>query len=120
MWMTATPQRYVVFGLLTATAYIASAKLGLSLAFVAEQVTVVWPPTGIALAVLLLFGLQAWPGLAVGAFAANLTTNEPGPVAAAIAMGNTLQALAGAWLLGRIGFGTQLDRLRDVFALIVA
>ena len=52
---------------LVAAAYFGAAKVGLSLAFVAEQVTAVWPPTGIALAALLLFGSRAWPGIALGA-----------------------------------------------------
>ena len=43
------PKRFLALGLFTAAVYVASAKLGLTLAFVAQQVTVVWPPTGIAL-----------------------------------------------------------------------
>jgi hypothetical protein len=50
-----------------AAAYVGAAKVGLSMAFVAEQVTVVWPPTGIAPAALLLFGSRAWPGITLGA-----------------------------------------------------
>jgi integral membrane sensor domain MASE1 len=61
--------------LATAAVYFAAAKLGLSLAFVAEQVTVVWPPTGIALAALLLIGPNVWPGVALGAFAAIRPTS---------------------------------------------
>ena len=52
---------------LLAAAYFGAAQVGLSLAFVAEQVTAVWPPTGIALAALLLFGSRAWPGITLGA-----------------------------------------------------
>src|SRR5262245_50830680 len=56
-----------------AAIYFGAAKLGLTMAFVAEQVTAVWPPTGIALAALLLFGYRLWPGIALGAFLANAT-----------------------------------------------
>jgi hypothetical protein len=52
---------------LVAAAYFGAATVGLSLAFVAEQVTAVWPPPGIGLAALLLFGSRAWPGIAPGA-----------------------------------------------------
>src|SRR5438128_1244125 len=101
--------------LLLAAAYFGAAKLGLSMG-VTPQVTTVWPPTGIALAALLLFGYRVWPGIALGAFLANVTI-PPETVATAtgIAAGNTLEALAGAWLLKRWSdFDCALARLRDV------
>lgn len=120
MGTIAKHQRYAIFGLLTTAAYIASAKLGLTLAFVAEQVTVVWPPTGIALAVVLLLGYRIWPFIALGAFIANITTNTPVITSLGIATGNTLEALAGAFLLNRfVGIRPSLDRFRDVFGLLL-
>jgi integral membrane sensor domain MASE1 len=68
---------------LLAAVYLGAAKVGLSMAFVAEQVTAVWPPTGIALAALLLFGYRAWPGIALGAFLANAATSRTPPTAIA-------------------------------------
>ncbi len=103
----------------SALIYFAAAKLGLRFAFVAKQVTVVWPPTGIALAALLVLGPRAWPGITLGAFLANATLDQPLWTAGGIAVGNTLEAVAGAWLLHRLGFRTTLDRLRDALALIV-
>ena len=76
---------YPVQVALLAAAYFVAAKAGLSMAFVAEQVTAVWPPTGIALAALLFFGCRAWPGVALGAFLANATTDAPLATAAGIA-----------------------------------
>jgi integral membrane sensor domain MASE1 len=103
-----------------AAVYFVAARLGLTLAFVAEQVTTVWPPAGIALAAVLIFGYRIWPGVLAGAFLANLTTSVPAVVAGAIAIGNTLEALAGAWLLRRIvGFDKGLERIRDVLGLVV-
>src|SRR5262245_5651744 len=84
-----------------AALYFGAAKLGLSMAFVAEQVTVVWPPTGIAIAALLIIGLRVWPAVTVGAFLANLTTGAPTGAALGIAAGNTLEALLPAWALRR-------------------
>src|SRR5262245_61469524 len=84
-----------------AAVYYAAANLGLSMAFVAEQVTVVWPPTGIAIAALLGLGLRFWPAVAVGAFVANVTTGAPAAAAAGIAAGNTLEAVLPAWALRR-------------------
>ena len=99
--------------------YAAAGKLGLSLAFVHPNVSVVWPPTGIALAALLLFGYRLWPGITVGAILVNALTGVSLPVALGIAIGNTLEALVGAYLLRRfVGFENSLDRLRDVLALV--
>src|SRR5262245_20488746 len=103
----------------TAGAYFAAAWIGLRLAFEAEQVTLVWPTTGVALAALLLLGRDVWPGIALGAFAANAFANEPLPTAAGIALGNTLEAVFAAWALTRFGVAPSLHRLRDVLALIV-
>src|SRR5262245_37849541 len=111
--------QYVALGLGTAAVYIACAKLGLKLAFVAEQVTVVWPATGFALAACLLLGYRAWPAIAIGAFIANVTTSTPVVTSIGIAAGNTLEALAGAWLLNRfVGLRPSLERFRDFFGLI--
>src|SRR6185295_19173706 len=94
-------------------------KAGLSMASLAEQVSVVWPPTGIALALLLLFGPVVIPGILLGAFAANITANEPLGTATVIAVGNTLEAVAAAWMLDRAGFAPTFERMRDVLALVV-
>ena len=90
------------------------------MAFVAEQVTAVWPPSGIALATVLIFGHRVWPGIALGAFFANATTGAPIAAAIGIAVGNTLEAMSGAWLLRRfVGFDPSLHRLKDVLGLAV-
>lgn len=118
--MKATRFQYAGLGLLTAAVYIASAKMGLTLAFVAEQVTVVWPPTGIALSAVLILGQRIWPAIWIGAFIANITTNAPVITSMGIATGNTLEAVVGAILLNKlVGFRPSLHRFRDIFGLIV-
>lgn len=110
-------------GLITVVAYVMAAKLGFGLAFAAEQVTTVWAPTGIAEAVLLLYGMRLWPAIWIGAFIANAGTAAPLWVAAVIAVGNTLEAVATAWVLRRVdGFDPALRRIRDAvgFAAIGA
>ncbi len=116
---SATRAPGVVITLGTALVYFAAAKLGLTMAFSAEQVTLVWPPSGIALASIVLLG-RRWvvPGIALGAFLANATTHEPLGTAAGIAVGNTIEALVGAWLFERARAHSALDRLRDVLALV--
>jgi integral membrane sensor domain MASE1/anti-sigma regulatory factor (Ser/Thr protein kinase) len=107
------------WGVALALAYFGSAKLGLAFAFETPSTTAIWPPTGIALAALVLGGRRLWPGVAAGALAANLTTDVPLYTAAGIALGNTLEAVVGASLLRWSGFRPTLRRLRDIFALIV-
>jgi PAS domain S-box-containing protein len=99
-------------------AYYVAAQLSLRLALVAENITPLWPPTGIALVGFLLRGRRLWPGVAIAAFVVNLPISAT-PVAAAVtAVGNTLAPLAAATLLLRVGFRPQLDRLRDALAIV--
>src|SRR5262245_55749486 len=100
-------------------AYVVTARIGLSFDALAGIATTVWPPTGIALAALILRGTHLWPAVAVAAFAVNLTTGIPFWGAAIIATGNTLEALVGATLLKRFAFDARLARLRDVWLLVV-
>src|SRR6476469_1908768 len=95
--------------LLLAAAYFATAKLGLKLASAHPSITAVWPPTGIALAALVLWGYRLWPGVALGAAFANALTGDlPGLTLLGITTGNTLEALAGAYLLRWAGFRPSL------------
>lgn len=103
-----------------AAAYFATAKLGLSLAFLSSSVTAVWPPTGIALVALYVGGYRMIPGVALGALVANATTGDLQPASVVtIAAGNTLEALVGTFLLRRAGFDPALERPRDVVMLTV-
>jgi signal transduction histidine kinase len=101
------------------TVYVVTARLGLGLDAVAGYAALVWAPSGIALAAVLLFGFEVWPAIALGAFIANAWTGAPLPVAIAIAAGNTAEALVATYALHRVpGFTAQLDRLGDVLALL--
>lgn len=105
---------------LLAALYVMAARVGLRLGAVSGFATLVWPPTGLSLAAVLLFGRKLWPGIALGALVVNVWNGAPIPVALGIAVGNTLEALVGAYALRRIpGFRVELDRLRDVLGLIV-
>ena len=110
---------FVARVLVIAGAYFGSAKLGLTLAYEQGNVTAVWPPTGIALAALVLWGSRFWPGVFLGALLANATTDVPGLTSFGIATGNTLEALTGAYILARIDFRPSLSRVRDVVALVL-
>jgi diguanylate cyclase (GGDEF)-like protein/PAS domain S-box-containing protein len=100
--------------------YVACAKIGFLAAFVHGSVSAVWLPTGVALAALLLSHYRLWPGIALGAFLANALTPAPLWVTLGIAVGNTLEALVGAWLLRRYSdFDQRLQRTHDVVVLVL-
>lgn len=101
-----------------AALYYGAAELGLLQQLVRGQVTPLWPPTGVALAGLLVVGLPVWPGIALGAFLANVALGPSVPAVLLIAAGNTLAPVCAFLLLRRAGFRTELDRLRDVPALV--
>src|SRR6267142_6723355 len=99
--------------------YFVAGKLGLSLAFVHASATAVWPPTGIALAALLLYGNHMWPAIFLGAFLVNVTTAGSTASSLGIAAGNTLEALLGVWLVKRWAGGREVFlRARSIFAFV--
>ncbi|HEX3144773.1 MAG TPA: MASE1 domain-containing protein, partial [Pyrinomonadaceae bacterium] len=104
-----------------AVAYFIGAKIGLSLAFVNVSVSPVWPPAGIAIAVLLWFGYRATPGVVLGALLSNyLLTDVPLLPSIAIAVGNTLEALTAVYLLRRFTESRNpFNRAFDVLKFVV-
>ena len=103
--------RYYVLILGVAIMYFISARVGLLLAFHHTNATSVWPPSGIALAAIILFGYRAWPGIALGAIAVNIFVflfnhaTDPSTaiwVSALISTGNTAEALLGYYLLKKL------------------
>lgn len=105
-WIIAVAATYAVVG-----------RIGLSLAPVAGYATLVWPPSGVALVALVVGGRSLWPGIALGSFAVNAWNGAPLPVAACIAVGNTLEPVIAAALLRRAGFDPALQNVRDVALL---
>jgi two-component system cell cycle sensor histidine kinase/response regulator CckA len=103
--------------LLLAGAYVVAGKIGLTLALLNPSATAVWPPTGIALAAVLILGpRRAWPGIFVGAFLVNQLTAGSWLTSVMIAIGNTSEALLGSYLVnrfagGRTGFGRSRNLL---------
>jgi len=107
-------------GLLAALAagYFVAGKLGLEVAYIHPSATVVWPPSGLTLAAFLLLGYEVWPAILLGAFSVNITTAGSIATSAAIAAGNTLEGLVGAYLINRFARGHRVcERARDVFKL---
>ncbi len=99
--------------------YFGSAWVGLRFDPVTGAATPVWPPSGVAMAAMFLLGRRAAIPIALAAFAVNLMQGTPALATAGIALGNTLEAVAAAWLLRRFQFRPAIDRMRDVLALVV-
>jgi signal transduction histidine kinase/integral membrane sensor domain MASE1 len=100
--------------------YFVTGKLGLMIAPVGGVVTLIWPPAGISLATLLIFGHSLWPGITLGTFLVNFLAGAPVTLALEIAVGNTLEPLLGSFLLQRlVRFQPSLERLRDVLGLAI-
>lgn len=101
--------------------YLVGGLCGLGLSHFAKgSATLIWPPSGIALAGLLLWGRRLWPAVTAGAFVANVLTGVPPAVAACIAAGNTLEAVFSARLLSRTrNEAPRFERVRDVLDLLL-
>jgi len=113
--------RYWLRVLGIALVYLLAAKLGLLFASVNLSVSPVWPPSGVAIAAVILFGVRTWPGVLLGALIANyLTPTITGITAEAIAIGNTAEAVGAALLLRRLSFNYAFTRARDVFKFVLA
>ncbi len=99
-----------------AAIYFATAKLALRFAIPPGNATPLWPPSGIALAAVLLLSYRVWPGIWLGATLVNATTGVSPATAVSIGIGNTLEALLGAYLLHRlVGYQSPFLRAKDVF-----
>jgi signal transduction histidine kinase len=103
--------------------YFIVGKLGLMLASLHASASPVWPSAGIALAAILVLGYRVWPAIFIGAFLVNVTNAGDVATSLAIAIGNTLEAVVGGWLVVRFARGKNFcDRPQDVFkfALVAA
>ena len=99
--------------------YVLAARVGLVDANLHDNVTLIWPPVGIALAAALIFGLRIWPAVAVGAFLAYRIAGAPLGFAAVTAVGNTVEILVVVMVLRTwCGFDNGLRRVRDVLLFL--
>jgi len=115
----ATLPRTLLRALILALAYFVAGRVGLSLAFVQANASPVWPPSGVAVAALLLWGMRYWPAVYVAAVAVTLSTGAPLPYALTAGVGNVLDAVVGVWLLGRVWrIRPSLSGVRDVLRFV--
>ena len=106
--------------LVLALLYFCAGIFGLSLARVHPSASAVWPPSGIALAAILLWGYRLWPGIFLGAFAVNIAAAGSIAAALGIASGNTLEAILGAALVNRFANGPNaFDQTKSILKFIL-
>ena len=107
--------------ILLTIAYFVVAQLGLRYASIGPSISPVWPPTGVAIAALMLLGLRYWPAILVGAFLANATTHISIYAAFGIACGNAAEAAIATYLLRRHGdraiLFTELSEVRTLVGI---
>lgn len=124
-----TPQSLALWIFGVAAAYFVFGKLGLLLAIPPGFATPVWPPSGLSIIAVLVLGAYALPGVFLGSLLLNLHVSEAAAienisqliVPTSIAVGSSLQAALGAWLIKRtIGFPNALVNIPDtlLFAMI--
>src|SRR4051794_26346027 len=117
---TGDTRRYVVALAAAALAYYLAGRIGLELAYLDGAVAAAWPPAGLGLAVLFLYGTRLWPGVVLGDLWLGDYSTPLGTVLAQTA-GNTVALVVAALVLRRLTGGRAgLERVPDVMALVVA
>ncbi|MFI2428581.1 MASE1 domain-containing protein [Streptomyces sp. NPDC018955] len=115
-----TPAVFVLETLAVAACYYAGGRLGLlrELHIGGAVVSPVWPPTGVAVTCLLVFGLRCWVGIALGALLILMHLAALRSSSLGILVGSTAAPVCGYLLLRRVGFRSDLTRLRDCLHLV--
>src|SRR3954462_8806263 len=109
--------RYVGALVLVVLLYYGAGRIGLELAYLNGAVAAVWPPAGLGLAVLVLYGVRFWPGIVIG----DLWLGDYSPPLGTVAgqtVGNTLALVVAALAWRRLNGRPDLSRVFDVLALV--
>jgi signal transduction histidine kinase len=115
-WLTSYVFKLAVVGL----AYYGAGRIGLALAYLNGAVAALWPPAGLGVAVLFLYGLRLWPAIVIGDLFLGDYSTPLGTVFAQT-LGNTVAIVAAALLLRRLTRGNGgLERVVDVLALVAS
>jgi diguanylate cyclase (GGDEF)-like protein/PAS domain S-box-containing protein len=106
--------------LAVASGYYLAARLGLLIPYVGTHISLVWLPTGIAVAAFRRWGAGMAPAVYIGAVAANASIGGPLGIALLVGLGNTAGTGLAAWLMRRWAFDDRLLRRHDVSAFVGA
>ena len=94
--------RYILQLAIVFALYFAAGKLGLAIPFTSSNVSPIWPAAGIAVAAVLIWGIQVAPAIAFAAFLVNFLTPIPTSASVAIGLGNASSAVVAGYLLRRL------------------
>src|SRR3954462_11594421 len=109
---------YVLALALVAAVYYGAGRIGLELAYLDGAVAALWPPAGLGLAGLFLYGIRLWPAIVVGDLLLGDYSTPLGTVLAQT-LGNTVALVVAALLLRRLTGGRAgLERVADVVAFV--
>ncbi|MFR9794867.1 MASE1 domain-containing protein [Streptomyces sp. MS06] len=111
---------FLALTLAVAACYFAAGRLGLMRQLVIQGAvfTPIWPPTGLALVALLVYGLRCWPGIAIGVLLVIMSITPLRPIALVTVASNTAAPVCAYLMLRRVGFRASMNRLRDGLALV--
>jgi integral membrane sensor domain MASE1 len=98
--------------------YFLTARIGLSVSSVNTFAALIWPPTGVAIAALLVYGKELWPGVALGAFLVNLSMGAPFVGALGACIGNTAEAYLFVRILQHTGFSQSFGDIRAALTFV--
>ncbi|HNF24064.1 MAG TPA: MASE1 domain-containing protein, partial [Leptospiraceae bacterium] len=104
---------------LIALSYYVFGRIGLSLPYAGSHISLIWAPSGIALASFLLFGSKIWPAVFTAAFLVNISVDSSILLSAGIAFGNTAGPLIGSYLMRKNGFNNDFLSRKDLFLYMV-
>ena len=110
------PTRQLLLGVSLTAVYLLAGKFGLYFfGLIHPSASAVWPPTGVAIAGLLLLGYRFWPAVFLGAFLVNVTTAGSVASSLGVALGNTLEGVLAAYLVNRFANGVRaFERAADI------
>ncbi len=118
MWLSGGNPRFILMSFAIVFVYLLAAHLGLMLAFEQVNTSPVWPPTGIAIAACLAFGVRALPAIFIAALVINVNTGSNLLLAYEVAIGNSLEAYAAAYIIIRFGDRFPFSTIRNTTIFI--
>lgn len=111
--------QYFLKIILLAIIIFLAARLGLEASIIYDNVSLIWPATGISIAIILLKGKQLWPGITIGAFLATASTGAGWGFALGSGIANTVEALFANYWVQSWQISYQLNRIYDVLKLLL-
>jgi len=109
-------RREWLIALVIFSAFVASSQLG---RFLFTSPAVISPTAGVALAGMVLGGIVMWPAIFLASLVNGMINGASWISLFGFPVINTLQAVAGAYLLKKAGFDPLFGRRRDVFSFML-